>query len=337
MFADKAKITVIAGDGGNGCISFRREKFIPKGGPDGGDGGNGGNVVLITANGEQNLNDLIYNPRYRAENGIHGKGKDLHGRRGKDIKVRVPVGTVVRDIETGEIIADLDEPNMTAIVARGGQGGRGNSRFASSTNRVPRESEPGTPGETRILDLELKTIADFGLVGYPNAGKSTFLRAISQARPKVAPYPFTTLRPVVGISDCDDFRRFSVADIPGLIEGASDNIGLGHEFLRHIERTRVLIYVLDMAGVDGRDPLSDFKSLRKELEAYQKGLSKRPGIVIANKMDLPEAEENLKRFRRSFRKWEAFPVCAELGDGMEDFGEILLAVLDRHGGPRNWS
>lgn len=336
MFVDKTTITVRAGDGGAGCTSFRREKYIPKGGPDGGDGGNGGNVILVTANGEQSLNDLVFNPRYVAERGIHGKGKELHGRRGKDVKIKIPVGTVVRDAETGEILIDMDVPNQSFIVAHGGKGGKGNARFATSINRVPHDHEPGTPGEVKQIELELKTIADFGLVGYPNAGKSTFLRVISNARPKVAPYPFTTRHPVVGITDCHDLRRFSVADIPGLIDGASENIGLGHEFLRHIERTRVIIYMLDMAGVDGRDPLDDFKNLQKELEAYQKGLSKRPAIILANKMDLEGSEENLVRLRKKYKKYEVFPISAELGAGTENLREVLLAVLDRHGGPRQW-
>ncbi len=336
MFVDKTKIHVKAGDGGKGCVSFRREKYIPKGGPDGGDGGAGGNIIIETALGQQNLNDLMFNPRYEAERGICGKGKDMHGRRGKDVIIRVPVGTVIRDVETQEVIADLDDQKMSIKVAKGGKGGLGNTRFATSTNRVPRESTPGEPGEERDLELELKTIADFGLVGYPNAGKSTLISALSNARPKVAPYPFTTRHPVIGIVDCLDLRRFSIADIPGLIDGASENVGLGHEFLRHIERTRVLIYVLDMAGTDVRDPLDDFTHLKKELEAYMKGITKRPSIIIANKMDIPEAEDNLKRLRKKVRKMEIFPVSASEGYGMEEFGEILLAVLDRHGGPRSW-
>lgn len=336
MFVDKTIIHVKAGDGGKGCVSFRREKYIPKGGPDGGDGGDGGNIIIETALGQQNLNDLMFNPRYEAERGIGGKGKDLNGRRGHNVVIRVPVGTVIRDIETGKEIADLNEPKMSVIVAHGGKGGKGNARFASSTNRVPRECEPGMPGEEFDFELELKTIADFGLVGYPNAGKSTLIGDLSNAKPKVAPYPFTTRHPVIGIVDCLDMRRFSIADIPGLIEGASENVGLGHEFLRHIERTRVLIYVLDMAGVDQRDPLDDFTNLKKELEAYMKGITKRPSIIIANKMDIPEAEENLKRLRKKVRKIEIFPISASEGYGMEDFNELLLAVLDRHGGPRQW-
>lgn len=251
MFVDKATITVKAGDGGNGCCSFHREKFVPRGGPDGGDGGAGGNVILEATNSEQSLVSLIYNRHYQARNGEQGKGSNMHGRKAQDIILKVPVGTVVTDRTTGELIADMEENGKQVTVAVGGRGGRGNPRFATNTNRAPREWEPGEPGEERELNLELKTIADVGLVGYPNAGKSTLLRAVSAARPKVAPYPFTTLHPVVGVIEYPDYSRLTVADIPGLIEGAHDNVGLGHAFLKHIERTVVLAYVLDMGGVDG--------------------------------------------------------------------------------------
>lgn len=335
MFVDKTIIHIKAGDGGKGSSSFRREKYIPKGGPDGGDGGNGGDIILFTAPGEQNLNHLVYNPRFEAERGVHGKGKDMHGRRGKSVTITVPIGTVIRDAETKEVLCDLDEQGMKYIIAKGGRGGRGNTRFATAENRVPHECEPGHPGEEKDLELELKTIADFGLVGFPNAGKSTLITALSNARPKIAPYPFTTLHPVVGVVDCADMRRYTVADIPGLIDGAAENIGLGHAFLKHIERTRVLIYVLDMAGVDTRDPLDDYKHLKKELELYMKGLSKRPSIIIANKMDLPESQENLIRLLKKEKKIPVFALSAQndLAD-MNDFREELLNVLDEHGGPR---
>ncbi len=294
MFVDRAKITVKAGDGGNGCTSFRREKFVPRGGPDGGDGGDGGSIILKATTDAQSLVDLVYQSRYAAKDGPNGRGKDMHGRNAENVLILVPVGTVVTRIDTNEIVADLDAPDAEAVVAQGGRGGMGNARFATSTNRAPRYHQDGQPGEEFALQLELKTIADVGLVGYPNAGKSTLLRAISAARPKVAPYPFTTLHPVIGIVDTGDYRRIAVADIPGLIDGAHDNVGLGHSFLRHIERTHVLAYVLDMAGVDGRNPLDDLRHLKNELELYMTGLSSRPAIIVANKMDLPEAMENFE-------------------------------------------
>ena len=269
MFVDKATITVKAGDGGNGCCSFHREKFVPRGGPDGGDGGAGGNVILEATNSEQSLQALVYNRHYQAQNGPGGKGSNLHGRKAPDITLKVPVGTVVTDRSTGEVIADMDEAGRQIVVARGGRGGRGNPRFATQTNRAPREWEPGEPGEEREIGLELKTIADVGLVGYPNAGKSTLLRAVSAARPKVAPYPFTTLHPVVGVIEYPDYSRITMADIPGLIEGAHDNVGLGHAFLKHIERTTVLAYVLDMGGVDGRTPWDDLAHLRGTRALYE--------------------------------------------------------------------
>ena len=327
MFVDKVTIRVIAGKGGNGCCSFRREKFIPKGGPDGGDGGS---VYLEASTGEQSLVSLVYQTRYRAQNGPGGRGAGMHGRNADDITVKVPVGTVVIDNATKELLGDLDVPGARLLVAQGGRGGRGNARFATSTNRVPRYAEPGTEGEEKELFLELKIIADGGLVGYPNAGKSTLLGALSAARPKVAPYPFTTLHPVVGVIEFDypDYTRLTLADIPGLIDGAHDNVGLGHSFLKHIERTRVLIYVLDMAGTDGRDPVDDFRHLQTELELYQAHLTKRPSLIAANKMDAPEAEENLRRLETALGgRYRIIPVTAaigELGELKQAFKELVL-------------
>lgn len=331
MFVDKARITVKGGDGGNGCCSFRREKFVPKGGPDGGDGGAGGSVILETTTGEQSLVDLVFNRHFQGERGPHGKGKTLHGRKGQDRVIKVPVGTVVTDIDTGEQIVDLDRENMSFVVAAGGKGGRGNARFTSSVNRAPRECEEGEPGEERNIELELKTIADIGLVGFPNAGKSTLLRALSHARPKVAPYPFTTLHPVVGVMEFPDFSRISVADIPGLIDGAHDNVGLGHEFLKHIERTKMLAYVLDTAGVDGRTPWEDFRALQNELELYMKGLSKRPAVVIANKMDLPESRENLELLDAELDgQWQIISLSAQTDSDFDSLKETLRNLVNSY-------
>lgn len=316
MFVDRAEILVKGGDGGNGCVSFRREKFVPRGGPDGGNGGPGGNVILQAEVNEQSLVDLSYNRHYAAQHGPNGKGKDMHGRKAPDILIKVPVGTVVVNADTGELVADMETSGMEVVVAHGGKGGRGNACFSTSSNRAPRQAEKGGEGEEFRLKLELKTIADAGLVGYPNAGKSTLLRAISAARPKVAPYPFTTLHPMVGVVEYPDFGRLTVADIPGLIEGAHRNVGLGHAFLRHIERTHLLLYVLDMGGVDGRTPWADFRHLQNELELYMKGLSLRPAIIVANKMDLPESAENLELLRQELASEviEIVPVSAGTGE-----------------------
>jgi GTP-binding protein len=327
MFVDRAKVTVIGGDGGDGCISFRREKYVPKGGPDGGDGGAGGSVVFRAVEGEQSLVNLRFKQHWRATRGQHGQGKGRHGARGDDCIVPVPLGTIVRDRETGERIADLTAAGQECVVARGGRGGQGNARFVTSTNRAPRHATPGGAGEERELDVELKTIADVGLVGYPNAGKSTLITAISDAHPKTAPYPFTTRFPNVGVVEMADFHRYTVADIPGLIEGAHDNVGLGHEFLRHIERCRVLAFVLDMGGIDGRDPLHDLACLREELELHQEGLSRRPAIIVANKMDLPEADENLARLRAQ-EELVIVPVCAVLEEHTDDVVRALWTLLE---------
>ncbi len=329
MFVDKATITVKAGDGGHGCCSFRREKFVPRGGPDGGDGGGGGHVILRATTSQQSLQDLMYNRHYAAPNGPNGKGKDMHGRKAPDVELTVPVGTLVYDRNTQELLVDLAEDNMTFIVARGGKGGRGNARFLSNFNRAPKNSEPGEPGEEKEIFLELKTIADAGLVGYPNAGKSTLLRAISSARPKVAAYPFTTLHPNVGVVEYPDFTRLTVADIPGLIDGAHANVGLGHAFLKHIERTHLLVFVLDMAGTDGRQPWDDLRHLRDELELYMKGLSSRPAIILANKMDVPESAENLELLRDELASevTEIIPISADKGD-LANFPELLREKID---------
>jgi GTP-binding protein len=331
MFVDKAKISVKAGDGGNGCCSFRREKYVPRGGPSGGDGGHGGNVILQTSPNEQSLIDLVFQRHYQAKNGENGRGKDQYGRKAGNIVIPVPIGTVVKDADTGGIIVDMDQADINFVIATGGQGGRGNIHFSTSSNRAPRECTPGQPGEERKIELELKTIADIGLVGYPNAGKSTLLRAVSQARPKVAPYPFTTLHPVVGMVEFPDYFKMSMADIPGLVEGAHDNIGLGHSFLKHIERTHVLVYVLDAAGVDGRSPWEDFEHLQNELELYMKGLSSRPALIVANKTDLPESRENLAMLQESLSSscLEIIPASAEKSDNISFLVSRLREMVEK--------
>ena len=327
MFIDKAKITIKAGNGGNGCCSFRREAFIPKGGPDGGDGGNGGNVIFAAAPGEQSLQDFIFNHRFAAENGQPGKGKDMHGRNGKDAVIKVPPGTLIRNAETGELLADIDSPDKQVTVLYGGKGGRGNRKFATSVNRAPREHEPGEKTEPVEVELELKMLADVGLVGFPNAGKSTLLSCISNANPKIAPYPFTTRHPVIGLVKMPDFSTFLVADVPGLLDGAHENVGLGHEFLRHIERTKMLLYVLDMAGTDGRNPAEDLKTLKRELELYQKGLAKRAVFIIANKMDLPESAENLNELKKKVRGLRIIPVSAATDGSFDELKEQIWLAL----------
>ncbi len=313
---------VQAGDGGRGCCSFRRAKFVPFGGPDGGDGGNGGSVIFRAVTGEQSLVELKFRQHWRASSGGHGRGQNCHGANGADVVVRVPIGTLIRDAETGDLLADLAAEGQECVVARGGTGGKGNARFVSSTNRAPRRTTPGEPGQRRTLDVELKVVADIGLVGFPNAGKSTLLGAISDAHPKTGPYPFTTRHPHVGVVSGDGFRRLTVADIPGLIEGAHRGLGLGHEFLRHIERCRALCFVLDMGGVDGRDPLADLAALRRELDLYQEGLSRRPSIIVANKMDLEQAPGNLDRLRQQ-EQLPIVPTCAAL---MENRAEVVAAL-----------
>ncbi|MBR7025138.1 MAG: GTPase ObgE [Selenomonadaceae bacterium] len=293
QFIDRGKIFVKAGDGGNGKSSFRREKFVPKGGPDGGDGGKGGDIVLEV---DENVNTLLnfrFNRRFTADSGGAGDVKKQFGRGGEDCVIKVPQGTLVKDAQTGEILADLTQLEQRAIVAKGGRGGRGNAKFKSSSRRAPTFAEFGEPGESRELLLELKLLADVGLVGYPSVGKSSLIAAVSSARPEIADYHFTTLVPVLGVVSLGYEKSFVMADIPGLIEGAAEGVGLGHDFLRHIERTKLILHIVDAAAVDGRNPVDDFKKINVELKRYSEKLSKRPQILVANKIDLPQAAENL--------------------------------------------
>jgi GTP-binding protein len=290
MFIDEAKIFVRAGDGGRGCVSFRREKYVPKGGPDGGDGGKGGDVVLVADRNLSTLLDFRYKRRYAAERGEHGRGSDQKGRDGQGCVIRVPVGTIVRLADPGEFLLDLVTDEQRMVAARGGRGGRGNAHFTSPTNQAPRHAEPGEPGEARWLALELKLLADVGLIGLPNAGKSTLLSRLSAARPKTAPYPFTTLAPQLGIARLRDDRACVVADIPGLIEGAHEGKGLGHQFLRHIERTRLLLHLVDMTVEDGPTAVMNFETVQRELVMYRPALARKPQLVVATKIDIPSAK-----------------------------------------------
>ena len=298
MFLDEVKIFVRSGDGGNGLVAFRREKYVPKGGPAGGDGGRGANVVFIVDEGLRTFMDYRYQKKFVAPNGENGMSKGMHGRKSKDLYLKVPPGTVIRDTDTGEVLADLVEHEQEVIVARGGRGGRGNCRFATPSNPAPEIAENGEPGEERNLTLELKLMADVGLVGFPSVGKSTLLSITSKAKPKIADYHFTTLAPNLGVVETKDHRSFVMADLPGLIEGASQGVGLGHQFLRHIERTKVIVHVIDMSVTDGRDPYEDYKVINAELGEYNMRLLERPQIVVANKMDIPVASENLVEFKK---------------------------------------
>jgi GTPase len=318
MFIDEAKIFVKAGDGGRGCVSFRREKFVPKGGPDGGDGGQGGDIVLQADRNLRTLLDFRYKQRYTAERGEHGRGSDQKGRDGRGCILRVPAGTLVRAAESGAVLADLIRHEQRFVAAQGGRGGRGNTRFKSPTNQAPRHAEPGETGEARWLTLELKLLADVGLIGLPNAGKSTLLARISAARPKIAPYPFTTLVPQLGIVRLRDDTSCVVADIPGLIEGAHEGKGLGHQFLRHIERTWLLIHLVDMATPGEDDPLTNFEMVTRELLAYAPSLAKKPQVVAATKMDIPSAKETWERFQPAMvaRDLRVIAVSAVTGEGI---------------------
>jgi len=346
MFVDRVKVFAQAGKGGRGCVSFRREKFVPKGGPDGGDGGRGGDVILRADRHVDNLANLFYEPIVKAKSGGHGMGKKMAGRAGAEKIVKVPVGTIVWSADESkhgtsnlqsstpkpdqsviEPLVDLVRDRQEFVLCRGGAGGKGNVHFKSSRNRAPRQYTEGEEGEQGHFLFELRTIADAGLVGYPNAGKSTLLRKISAARPKVAAYPFTTLHPIVGVMELPGYRRAAIADIPGLIEGAHRGLGLGHEFLRHITRCRILIFVVDVAGSEGRNPIEDLQNLRREIGLHDPALSSRPWLVVANKMDLPGAETNLRALRERFSKIKIIPTSAAKGEGVAELKDTLAAIM----------
>ncbi len=344
MFVDNIRIYCKAGDGGNGVVHFRRGKYLPKGGPDGGDGGNGGDVILEVSPHTDNLREFFYDPKLVAKEGGHGAGAKKHGRKGKTRVAKVPPGTVIFkspaltvaeavEMERSddgidlEPVADLTNYGDQFVLCAGGKGGKGNFQYKSSVNRAPEEHTLGTEGGEGVYYFELRRIADAGMVGFPNAGKSTLVSQLSAASPKIAAYPFTTLQPMVGVVEFDDFERCTVADIPGLIEGAHANRGLGHEFLRHITRCHILIFVVDMAGVDGRDPIEDLQTLRTEVKMYDEDLANFEWVVVANKMDLPEAEENYKNFCLRFPKLKIYPMSAGEGEGLDDFRSYLKETV----------
>src|SRR5436853_7687173 len=324
MFIDEAKIRVKAGDVGNGCLAFRHEKFVPRGGPSGGDGGKGGDVIMESSERHNTLVHFRFNPEYKAERGRHGEGANKTGREGADVTLKVPVGTIVYDEETGEKVHDFSRPDERLIIAHGGRGGRGNARFATSTHQAPREHEAGRPGEEKILQLELKLIADVGLVGFPNVGKSTLISRVSAARPTIADYPFTTLEPNLGVVSYGDWDSYVIADIPGLIEGAHTGTGLGLEFLRHIERTKLLLHMIDISST-GRDPVEDFLTISRELELYKADLLAKPQLVAASKMDALDEPERLERLRAfcDERGLELFPISALTGLGLKELVNAL--------------
>lgn len=329
MFIDRAKIHIKAGYGGNGKVSFHREKYISAGGPDGGDGGKGGDVVFIVDEGLRTLIDFKYKRKYAAEPGDHGGAGNCSGKSGKELVIKVPPGTLVKDEKTGRILVDMTKPDQRVVIAKGGRGGKGNQHFATSTRQVPSFAQAGNLGEEYDVELELKLIADVGLVGFPNAGKSTILSIVSAANPKIADYPFTTLEPNLGVVSLNQGNSFVLADIPGLIEGAHEGVGLGYEFLRHVERTRLLLHVVDVAAVDGRDPLSDFETINEELRQYNPKLAERPQIIAANKVDLPEGKENLESFQKAVeaKGYKVFPVSAATNGGIKELMFYVASQL----------
>jgi GTPase len=318
-FIDEVKIHLKSGDGGAGCVSFRREKFIPYGGPDGGDGGKGGDVIIQASPNLSTLLDLRQQPHQKAKRGGNGMGKDRHGAYGDSLKILVPVGTVIKDAETDEIMADLTEPEQTIVLLKGGRGGQGNARFATSTNKAPKFAQPGEPGEERWVRLELKLMADVGLLGFPSVGKSSFITKVSAARPKIADYPFTTLTPNLGVVAYKNYRSFVIADIPGLIEGAHEGAGLGHRFLKHLERTGLLLHILDLAWMPERDPIGEYETLNRELALFNPDLAEKTQIVVVNKIDLPQVKENLPQVLPWFteRSLKVFPISTVTGEGIQ--------------------
>lgn len=329
-FIDEVKIRVIAGDGGRGCVSFRREKFVPRGGPNGGNGGGGGDVVAVADPQLTTLLDLRYQKQYKAGRGEHGMGSDCHGRRGDDREIKVPVGSIIRDAVTKELIADLQTPGQRVVVAAGGRGGKGNAHFTTSTFRAPRFAQPGEPGEEHELEIELRLLADVGIIGLPNAGKSTLIAAISAVRPKIADYPFTTLVPNLGVVGYGEGKSFVMADIPGLIEGAHEGHGLGDKFLRHVMRTNLLVHLIDAAKIDEQDPLADWKTINRELELFDPDLGAKPQIVVANKIDLPEARANAKilakKLPRQYRPLRV--ISAATTEGLKELVQVIGLKLE---------
>ena len=327
-FIDEAIITVQSGNGGRGCVSFRRERSVPRGGPDGGDGGRGGDVVLKTTSRKRTLYQFQYKRDFKAKNGVHGQGKKKTGRGGDDLVIELPPGTVVTDADTGQIIKDFTKPGETFRVAAGGRGGQGNARFKTSTHRAPRFAQPGEPGETQTLKLELKLLADVGIIGLPNAGKSTLISAVSSAHPKIADYPFTTLTPTLGVVQSDWEEPFVVADIPGLIEGAHKGAGLGIQFLRHIERTRVLVHLIDVSSIDPDDPLYAHNTVNNELGSYDERLLEKPQIVVLNKLDMPGTDEAAKTFQTAASEMDRILLISALtGQGIDDLKSQILRLL----------
>lgn len=328
-FIDEARLTLRAGDGGDGAVAFRREKYVPKGGPAGGDGGNGGSVLFQVDEGLSTLLDFRYQHDYRAESGERGGSKDMNGRAGRDLILRAPAGTLVYDEETGRLLVDLRIHGKTFVVARGGKGGLGNRHFATSTDRTPRHAELGQPGQARTIRLELKLLADVGLLGFPNVGKTSLVTKVSAARPKIADYPFTTLIPNLGMVRLSDERSFVMADIPGIIEGAHTGSGLGHRFLRHVERTRVLIHLLEVGSVTGRTPLRDYRILRRELELYNEALAKRKELVVLNKIDLPDVRKKLPTLKKTFLRHgiELHAISSVTGEGVKELLEAAWGIL----------
>ncbi|MFN7249236.1 MAG: GTPase ObgE [Anaerobacillus sp.] len=327
MFVDKVTVYVKGGDGGNGMVAFRREKYIPDGGPAGGDGGNGANVVFEVEEGLRTLMDFRYQRHFKAQRGEHGRSKSQHGKNAGDFIIKVPPGTTVIDEDTKTTIADLVKHGQRAVIAKGGRGGRGNCRFATPTNPAPEIAENGEPGQERNITLELKLLADVGLVGFPSVGKSTLLSVVSSARPKIAEYHFTTIKPNLGVVEVEEGRSFVMADLPGLIEGAHLGVGLGHQFLRHIERTKVIVHVIDMSGLEGRDPYEDYVKIKQELKEYNLRLTERPEIIVANKMDMPDSEENLVEFKEKLGlDIPIFPISAITKKGLR---ELILAIADK--------
>lgn len=332
MFIDRARIFVQSGKGGDGMSSFRHEKFVPKGGPNGGDGGQGGNVVLVADRNVNTLVDFRFRRLFKAKPGGKGEGSNKYGRNAEDLLITVPLGTIVKDEETGQVIADLSRDGQRAIVAKGGRGGRGNWHFRTSANRTPTFAERGEPGEERWLRLELKVLADVGLLGYPSVGKSSILRKVSAAQPEVAAYHFTTLNPILGVVNLPDHRSFVMADIPGLIDGASEGVGLGHDFLRHIERTKILIHVVDVSGIEGRDPIEDYEKISAELAKYSEKLARKRQVVAANKIDLLGDSDNLERLMdyMTAHGVEVYPICAMTGEGMDKLLERVWTMLEEY-------